>query len=105
MDLDQPIPLRTHAAFHLRTLGTPEAVKAICDAVLQKEDSELMRHELAYILGQMQNTEACPVLERILEDADENTLVRHEAAEALGAIGHQPAKPVLEGGIAAVFRP
>jgi len=95
LDLSQPLPRRTHAAFHLRTMGTVEAVDAICTALLQRSDSALMRHELAYILGQMQRYEACPVLEQILADLDDDVLVRHEAAEALGAIGNPTSKDVL----------
>lgn len=96
LDLSQPLPKRTHAAFHLRTLGSSEAVGAIAEALLQRKDSELMRHELAYILGQMQNEQACPVLTKIVQDVDDDILVRHEAAEALGAIGKLESKEVLE---------
>jgi len=96
LDLSKPIAMRTHAAFHLRTLGTTEAVEVICEALLQREDSELMRHELAYILGQMRNNVAIPVLTKVLEDLNDDVLVRHEAAEALGAIGNIAAKDTLE---------
>jgi deoxyhypusine monooxygenase len=37
-----------------------------------------MRHELAYILGQMQNRKACEVLSKILRDESDDVLVRHE---------------------------
>jgi deoxyhypusine monooxygenase len=87
LDLQQPIGKRTHAAFILRTNGSSEAVEVIMAALSQKQDSELMRHELAYILGQMQNRMACPLLASLLEDEHDDVLVRHEAAEALGAIG------------------
>jgi deoxyhypusine monooxygenase len=93
---NQSVAMRTHAAFHLRTLNTGEAVGIICEALLQREDSELMRHELAYILGQMQNVDACLVLERVLRDRADDALVRHEAAEALGAIGNMKSLAVLE---------
>jgi hypothetical protein len=42
-----------------------------------------MRHELAYILGQMQNKIACPILSSILEKEDEDPLVRHEVSYLL----------------------
>jgi deoxyhypusine monooxygenase len=51
LDITQPIAKRTHAAFHLRTIGTSECVLIIAEAIKQKEDTELMRHELGYILG------------------------------------------------------
>ena len=96
LDLDQPLPRRTHAAFHLRTQNTIESMSAICDAVKQRNDSSLMRHELAYILGQMQKKEAIPILKEILTDVNDDVLVRHEAAEAMGAIGDPESIGILE---------
>ena len=96
LDLKQPIAKRTHAAFHLRTMNTNDAALAVLDALKQKEDSALMRHELAYILGQMQNPIACNILSSILEDEDDDVIVRHESAEALGAIGHISSLDILE---------
>ena len=55
-----------------------------------------MRHELAYILGQMQHEEISPILEEILATEGEDILVRHESAEALGAIGCTKFLPLLE---------
>lgn len=55
-----------------------------------------MRHELAYILGQMQHEEISPILEEILATEGEDILVRHESAEALGAIGCPKFLPLLE---------
>lgn len=63
---------------------------------MMREDGALMRHELAYILGQMRNRDACPFLTSILEDESDDILVRHESAEALGAIGHSSSISVLE---------
>jgi deoxyhypusine monooxygenase len=82
-----PISKRTQSAFYLRTNGSQEAVEVIIKALQIREDSALMRHELAYILGQMQNSTACKFLSEILEDETDDLLVRHECAEALGAIG------------------
>jgi deoxyhypusine monooxygenase len=77
-------------------LGTPAAVRVVCDALRIRADGELMRHELAYILGQMGNVDACPALTAVLEDEGDDVLVRHESAEALGAIGAATSLPVLE---------
>jgi deoxyhypusine monooxygenase len=60
-----------------------------------------VRHELAYVLGQLQNPAACGVLARVLDDGGEDTMVRHECAEALGAIGSAQSLPVLLRGTAA----
>lgn len=33
VDLHEPIAKRTHAAFHLRTLGSEAAALAVCDGI------------------------------------------------------------------------
>ena len=48
--------------------------------------SALFRHEVAFVLGQLQNKISVPYLKQTLEDISENEMVRHECAEALGAI-------------------
>jgi deoxyhypusine monooxygenase len=88
IDLSNPIAKRTHAAFLLRTIGTTVAAEIIGEALKNRKDSSLMRHELAYIIGQMCHYESCPLLAQILEDESEDVLVRHESAESLGAIGN-----------------
>lgn len=60
------------------------------------DDSELLKHELAYCLGQIGNPRANSTLEKVLEDLQEHEMVRHEAAEALGAIGSLESLPILE---------
>lgn len=65
-------------------------------ALANKRDSELMRHELAYVIGQFQDADACETLQAIVQDVEDDCMVRHEAAEALGAIGHEQSLPVLE---------
>ena len=95
LNISQPVSKRTHAAFHCRTLKTAEAADVVASALQIRQDSALMRHELAYILGQMQFHHVCPILISILEDEDDDILVRHESAEALGAIGDDSALPVL----------
>jgi deoxyhypusine monooxygenase len=49
--------------------------------------SVLLKHELAYCLGQTRNLAAVPYLRAVLEDVEEDSMCRHEAAEALGALG------------------
>jgi deoxyhypusine monooxygenase len=95
IDLTQPVAKRTHAAFHLRTIGSVDAMGIIAEALRQREDSSLMRHELAYILGQMQCNEATETLSNILKDENEDILVRHESAEALGALGQMASLELL----------
>jgi deoxyhypusine monooxygenase len=85
---------RMRVVFKFRNIRNVKSCLALCDAFTSK--SALLRHELAYVLGQMQMNEAIPTLIDRLSDIDEHVMVRHEAAEALGAIGNLSAKPVLE---------
>lgn len=58
--------------------------------------SALFRHEIAYVLGQMQHPAAVPALCAALQHSDESPMVRHEAAEALGSIGKEECLAVLQ---------
>ncbi|MDP6195119.1 MAG: HEAT repeat domain-containing protein [Candidatus Poseidonia sp.] len=84
-DEDQPMFQRMRAVFALRNQRTDEACLALCQGF--SSTSALLRHEIAYVLGQMQNPAALPTLIERLEDEAEHVMVRHEAAEAMGAIG------------------
>lgn len=57
--------------------------------------SALLKHELAYCLGQTRNLYAVPPLRACLSDLKEDPMCRHEAAEALGAIGHESQLDIL----------
>ena len=94
--VDEEIPLfqRMRNVFSLRNDGSDESCLAICFGF--KSKSALLRHELAYVLGQMQNIVALPSLIERLDDLQEHVMVRHEAAEAMGAIGDISVKPVLQ---------
>lgn len=94
--LDRGLPMfqRMRAVFALRNIGGPDAVDALAAAFA--DPSVLLRHELAYVMGQMGDPHAIPTLSDVLSKDDEHVMVRHEAAEALGAIGEPTARPVLE---------
>lgn len=85
VDTKQPLQARFRALFTLRGLGGPNAIAWISRAF--GDDSALLKHELAYCLGQMQDPRAIPVLAGVLQDTRQEPMVRHEAGEALGAIG------------------
>ena len=85
---------RMRIVFKFRNIRTATACLALCEAF--STNSALLRHELAYVLGQMQMDEALPALIDRLSDVEEHVMVRHEAAEALGAIGNLTAQPILE---------
>ena len=42
------------------------------------DPSALLKHELAYCLGQMKKTAALPTLESVLRNKSEDPMVRHE---------------------------
>ena len=85
---------RMRALFALRNIGGKDSVDALAAAF--DSSSALLKHEIAYVLGQMQDDHAVPHLINRLEDLGEDVMVRHEAAEALGAIGNRVAMSTLE---------
>eukprot|EP00854_Cymbomonas_tetramitiformis_P013977 gene13977-16521_t len=84
LDRSVPLPLRFRAMFSLRGVASEEAISALVEGL--QDPSALFRHEIAFLLGQMQNTTSIPTLHTLLKDGNEHPMVRHEAAEALGAI-------------------
>lgn len=76
-DQSRPLKERFRALFTLRNLGGPVAVQCIQQCF--GDPSALLKHELAYCLGQMQDSRAIPVLKRILSDRKQESMVRHEA--------------------------
>ncbi len=87
--------LKHHASVHPPSPQTLPAIQAIAAAF--PSPSALVKHELAYCLGQTGNLAAVPYLRRVLEDTDEDPMCRHEAAEALGALADQESLGLLEG--------
>ena len=94
LDENQKMFQRMRSVFKLRNIRSTESCLILCEAFASR--SALLRHELAYVLGQMQMDDAVPTLIKILSDSSEHVMVRHEAAEALGAIGNTRAIPVLK---------
>lgn len=81
----QNLSQRFRALFTLRNVGGDVAIEEIGNCF--RDSSVLLKHELAYCLGQMKDAKAIPVLVGVLEDTGQDAMVRHEAGEALGAIG------------------
>ena len=90
---DEKMFQRMRALFALRNIGGKDSVEALAAAF--SSSSALLKHEIAYVMGQMQDSSAVPYLIERLEDYEEDVMVRHEAAEALGAIGDKTALGVL----------
>lgn len=85
--------LKHHASLHPATPLTLHAIHAIAAAF--PSPSALLKHELAYCLGQTRNLAAVPYLRQVLDDRQEDSMCRHEAAEALGALGDIESLAVL----------
>lgn len=79
VDPKEPLQARFRALFTLRGLGGPHAIAWISRAF--EDSSALLKHELAYCLGQMQDSRAIPVLVDVLRDTSQEPMVRHEAGE------------------------
>ena len=94
LDNENSLTDRFRALFTLKNLGGTEAIDLISKAFV--DTSALLKHELAFCLGQMQDEYAIPVLKKVLQDLSQEAMVRHEAAEALGAIGSPSVVEILE---------
>jgi deoxyhypusine monooxygenase len=80
---------RYRALFTLREINTEEAVIAICQCLKPENSrtcSELLKHEVAFVLGQMEDVfkPAVPFLLECVENPDEAPIVRHEVLICLG---------------------
>lgn len=93
MDESESLFNRYRAMFSLRNLRTEESILALCEGL--KAQSALFRHEIAFVLGQLQSPLSVTMLKTNLEDATENEMVRHECAEALGAIANDECMEIL----------
>ncbi len=92
-DRGRPLKERFRALFTLRGLGSLKSIELMAAAF--KDPSALLKHEVAYCLGQMGDKDAVRVLVEVLNDLEQEPIVRHEAAEALGAIGDESILPLL----------
>ncbi|BEJ16388.1 hypothetical protein CspHIS471_0509930 [Cutaneotrichosporon sp. HIS471] len=90
-----PLHERFRALFMLKAVGGDEVIAIIAEGL--KDDSALLKHELAYVLGQLGSATAVPILEDVLVNTTGKhcAMVRHEAAEALGAISSESSLSTL----------
>ncbi|KAF7260276.1 hypothetical protein EG68_02235 [Paragonimus skrjabini miyazakii] len=63
-----------------------DALAALLAQGLKATGSALLRHEVAFVLGQLGMKVTVPDLADCLQSTSEHAMVRHEAAEALGAV-------------------
>ena len=94
LDEQSPMFERYRALFALRNRGGAAAAAVCCEA-LGSSGSALLKHELCYVLGQLQQPGAADTLHATLTDTAQHAMVRHEAAEALGSIAGGESKDLL----------
>lgn len=78
-DKNRPLKERFRALFTLKNLGGAVAIQAISKCFA--DESALLKHELAYCLGQMQDPLAIPHLVKVIADESQEPMVRHEAGQ------------------------
>lgn len=93
-DTSSAMEIRLRSVFTLKSLKTNQAVDALKGSL--SDPSVLLAHEVAYVMGQMQNPYAASYLVETLENEALHPMVRHEAAEALGALAQESSLAVLE---------
>ncbi|KFA61937.1 hypothetical protein S40285_02829 [Stachybotrys chlorohalonatus IBT 40285] len=94
MNTTLPLFIRYRAMFALRDLASPPDLPTARPAVLElakgfADKSELFRHEIAFVFGQLSHPASIPALTAALSNLEEASMVRHEAAEALGSLGEE----------------
>ncbi|XP_065888914.1 deoxyhypusine hydroxylase-like [Dysidea avara] len=85
---------RYRAMFSLRNINSTEAVEVLLKGFM--DSNPLFKHEVAFVLGQLEHPAAVATLKSKLEDVTENHVVRHECADALGSIGHEEYREVIQ---------
>ena len=93
LDDNENLFKRYRAMFSLRNINSDESCIALSEGLKCK--SALFRHEIAFVLGQLQQPITVPYLIENLNDTTENEMVRHECAEALGSIATDDCITVL----------
>lgn len=75
------------ALFHLRSIPTTEACQALIDSYAHLGDSDFLKHDVMYALGQNMQPVSIDFLLAAVHNPAEAPIVRHEAAEALANFG------------------
>lgn len=84
-DAKAPLDGRFRSLFALKGLATSSSghTKEVIDIIakaFEDNDSALLKHELAYVLGQIQSEDAIECLEGVLKEEAEHPMVRHEVS-------------------------
>ncbi len=95
LDLTKSKEERIQAAFHLESALKDENILKLAKA-LETEPSPIVRHEIAFSLGETAHpTIATPALMKAVE-FDKNLFVRHEAILALATLGKKEFIPFVK---------
>merc|ERR1711997_790145 len=100
-DQNKALKERFRALFSLKEAvkldpnNSDHIVSLMFKALDKNEPSALLKHEVAYCLGQTECPKAVSHLETVLSDTSREPIVRHEAGEALGAIANKNCLPLL----------
>ena len=62
----------------------------------EKGESALLKHEIAFVLGQLEHPSSDRALIEAVCREDEHPMVRHEAAEAIGSIAAADTEDLLK---------
>lgn len=95
------LALRFRALFALKHHGSHNPAGTLADSAIAamaaafESPSALLKHEVAYCLGQTGQRAAMPHLRNLLLKQDEDSMCRHEAAEGLGALGFEESLELL----------
>lgn len=76
------------AMMTLRTIGTEDAAEVLEKGYPLLGESELLRHDVMYCMGQMHAKNSLRFLLERMNDTNERSIVRHEAGEALANYHH-----------------
>jgi len=79
---------------HYVILEDEESIDILCLGF--NDESALLRHEIAFVLGQIMHPRAIPSLINVLKNMNEHPMARHEAAEALGSIANEECLPIIQ---------
>ncbi len=73
-------------------------IQTLSNSLNDARHGALLRHEFAYVMGQLRDERSVSALAQTLLDESDDIMVRHECAEALGAIGSSSSIETLEVG-------
>jgi deoxyhypusine monooxygenase len=78
LDASLPMEKRNRCLFTLCAIKTKESIDALVECINSSTCSPLLKHEIAYVMGQMKDPYAIPFLSAVLANQEEAVIVRHE---------------------------